>query len=258
MADEGTTSAGRPAGGRRRHYRVPAGAGRRLEAVVRPRNESGRRSEWPVTVLDTSAGGAGLEISERASRWLSEGLEIDLCFSLRGHTRTYDVVAEVRRLSDVEADPSRLRLGVSFIDEARFHARLDEEGWRFFNRRAAQRTELGREVPSVLELVARLTGGRGLSLRGGLENLCVAGLAGTFEGHEVEPLLEAERVRVSFSLPGSEHSLRFEVTPRHVTQTGLVQLVGCSFEETGTEDFAERCETVARFLVAHQLRAHTA
>ena len=120
--------------GRRRHYRVQTGDTRGLSAQIGARTDGGK-GQRSAEVLNTSAGGVGLELAESASRWLNVDGEVLVDFKRRGRERPYQAAARVVRLEPSPVKPDRVRVGLSFIEPRRFHAQLDSEAWRFFNRR---------------------------------------------------------------------------------------------------------------------------
>lgn len=236
--------------GRRRHYRFQAGSGEGLTAEVGP-SEPGSKGLRRCALLNTSAGGIGIELDTVTARWAEIDLPALIRFSVRGSREKLLAEARIVRSEVSPDDEKRTRLGLSFVDARRLFAQLDDGTWKYFDRRRAERIAFGSgvEVPAPeLRLV-----GPGISLRCAAEDLSLHGLCAGVAQREAEQLDDQPRLRLEVRIPDRE-PLRYDAQVRHLTPFGLTTRVGLSFED-GPDGPASRSEgTLARMLLGMQLR----
>lgn len=237
--------------GRRRHYRVQASERGALSAALGSLQDAGK-GQRKAAVLNTSAGGSGLELAEGSARWIEIDGEVLVDFKRRGRPEPYRAAARVVRLEPNPNDPTRVRVGLAFTDQRRFHAQLDTEGWAYFNRRRAERVVFGETEDSPipgLRLVAP-----GVSLRCDIDDLCLHGLRCSLSASTAAELRAAPRILVEIRFQGRE-PLRFEANLRHLTPFGISSRAGFAFEEQRGPAYSARVSTLARILLGLEQRA---
>ncbi len=231
--------------GRRRHYRVHASERGGLSAALGSLTDAGK-GQRSAAVLNTSAGGAGLELAEGSARWLEVDGEVLVDFKLSRKREPFRAAARVVRLEPSPKDPTRVRVGLEFTDPRRLFAQLDTAGWAFFNRRRAERIAFGEtedsSIPS-LRLVAP-----GVSLRCDIDDLCLHGLRCSLSSSVAAELRLAPRIRVEIRFRGCE-PMRFEASLRHLTPFGISSRAGFAFEEEHGSAHSTRVATLARILL---------
>lgn len=237
--------------GRRRHYRVQASERGALSAALGSLQDAGK-GQRTAAVLNTSAGGAGLELPEGSARWIEINGEVLVDFKLRGRPEPFRAAARVVRLEPNPNDPARVRVGLAFTDTRRFFVQLDTQAWTYFNRRRAERAVFGENedspVPS-LRLVAP-----GVSLRCDIDDICLHGLCCSLSTSTAAELRVAPRIRVEVRFQGHE-PLRFEASVRHLTPFGISSRAGLAFEEERGPEHSARVSTLARILLGLERRA---
>lgn len=239
---------------RRRHYRVPVDQSQRLAVVVQRPDGPTRRFQ----VRDASLGGASFSVGARELPWVGPGDVLELAFYLPASERPLRARGSVlRRQPEGPGAPSPVPgkaseptdlVALQLIDGAELAQQLDSAGWKFFNRRAQRRAELGAEAPPGRVLSP------GRSLRLALLDLSLAGVGLEFRSGPGELPSIGERLRVGFALAAGAEPLFAEGTLVHRTPRAGGERWGLAFDASRSPHLLARAAAVGQALVRSQLR----
>lgn len=179
--------------------------------------------EWAVaTVVDASAGGAGLSFVPARDPKLNSGDEVTLAFS--SVRVAEEILVQALVCMYTEAD-DHVRYGFQFTDTSKLFDGLDPSYLKFFNRRRLVRVkpQLGRNVD--VDLRAEDGGWR---LR--MKDISQAGISVTVTAEELSWVQANKRFDVELKLPGTGQFFRCFGKRVYLDHVGTGVRCGLEFE----------------------------
>lgn len=229
--------------GRREQYREP-----QRRPFLRAKLEVLGVAAVEGQVVDLSAGGAGLLLSKGQASKMRVGLGACLLFETLVLLKPIRLTARVA--CTAEESDGRVRVGLEFTRPGELDRQVPFVLRKEFNRRGEPRS---RPDGPIDVLVAASDGSE--QVRGRVVDVSTGGLGVSLGARDPGKLATAERVTLSFGLPGSSTELRFAGKVRGRRAHGDLTLLNVQFDARATEDYEWQRSIVEEYVTERLLRS---
>lgn len=198
----------------------------------------------PAELIDLSSGGCALRLPREARTGPAEGDPLTLRFDI--HDRSLFGRAVVRY---VEEDGIHWRIGAQFVERERLWQQLDEDLWRFFNRRQAFRV---RPAPAAQGPASVTVRWADVEREDVLHDVSTSGLSLRVSTKDDVVFPRHELVQAELRLPPNCEPFRLGLVFVHDTVVRGSRRVGFRFDPVGTPHLAREQERILQYVLARQ------